>query len=208
MTSIPRIPAGTAGNDIIVGFVSDDWIDGGLGNDTLDGGASNDTLLGGDGADLLIGGQGADLLCGGAGDDQFFGGAGNDTLIGGDGNDRLQSGGGNDLLQGDAGNDVLQAHHGPSDGREIDRLYGGAGADTFVITNGWAKGGGNDYAQILDFCPGEGDRLQFTRGTHYSTKVSGASTWIYSGADVVALINGVNLGTGSITASTSWATFI
>jgi Ca2+-binding RTX toxin-like protein len=216
MTSIPRPPTATTGADSILGTTladtiaglgGNDSIDGAAGNDSIDGGDGNDILWGGLGNDTLIGGQGADMLCGGAGDDAFFGGAGNDTLIGGDGNDRLQSGVGNDLLQGDAGNDTLLAHHGSSDGREVDRLWGGTGVDTFVITNGWAKGGGNDYAFIGDFCIADGDRLQLTRGTAYSFRQSGASTGIYAGADLVAFLNGVGLGTGVITTQ-QWATFI
>lgn len=220
MTSYPFTPftfTGTAGNDTIAGTNSADIILGLAGNDSLsgfdgadsiDGGDGNDTILGGLGADTLIGGKGDDLIYGGAGDDVIFAGSGNDTICGGYGNDRLQAGGGNDHLYGELGNDLLIGHHGPSiDGREIDRLYGGAGADTFAITNGYAKGGGNDYAIVGDFRVSEGDRLQFTRGTHYSTKVIGVSTWIYSGTDVVALINGVNLGAGAITTQ-SWAEFV
>lgn len=215
MTSIPRPPAATNGNDYItgtslgdtiVGLAGNDSLDGADGNDSIDGGDGNDILWGGIGNDTLIGGQGADLLCGGAGDDQFFGGAGNDTLIGGDGNDRLQSGVGNDLLQGDAGNDTLQAHHGPSDGREVDKLWGGSGADTFVLTTGWGRGGVNDYAFLYDFCVSDGDRLQFTRGVSYSFKQNGASTSIYASADLIAVLNGVGLGTGVVTTQ-SWATF-
>lgn len=215
MTSLPRIPAGTVGNDSILGtaladsiagLAGNDSLDGADGNDTLDGGEGNDTLWGGLGHDTLIGGKGADLLCGGAGDDQFFAGSGHDTLIGGDGNDTLNGGGGNDQLQGDAGNDQLQGHAGASNGAEVDRLWGGAGCDLFNIAGGYVGGGGNDYAFIGDFNPAQ-DRLRLAHGVSYSFKQSGASTGVYVGSDLVAFLNGAALGNGVITTQ-AWAEFI
>ncbi|MFV3127770.1 hypothetical protein [Niveispirillum sp. KHB5.9] len=112
---------------------------------TLVGGTGNDTLIGGDGHDLLIGGEGDDLLEGGAGNDTLIGGAGHDTLVGGAGDDVL----------------VLDAD---------DIAFGGAGADTFVITDSvvsqWvtvSQSGGtiNLLDQLKDFTLAEGDRLTF-----------------------------------------------
>lgn len=89
---------------------------GGAGAETLYGGSGLDTLRGGGGNDIIHGGaadgsyDGEDILYGEGGDDQLFGDGGTDTLYGGDGADRLTGG---------------------SYGRN--KLYGGAGNDTYVI---------------------------------------------------------------------------
>lgn len=112
------------------------------------------TLVGGDGDDTLRGGGGDDLLIGGAGNDLLEGGDGNDTLIGGDGHDTLIGGNGDDVL-------VLDAD---------DIAFGGAGADSFVITDSvvgkWVTLAQNGVTvnlleQVRDFSLIEGDRLIF-----------------------------------------------
>lgn len=124
---------------------------------TLTGGAGNDTLRGGDGHDLLIGGDGDDLLEGGAGNDTLIGGAGRDTLMGGDGDDVL----------------ILDAD---------DIAFGGAGADSFVVTDSvvgkWvslAQNGEtvNLLEQMRDFSLREGDRLVFATHDWTATILNG-----------------------------------
>ncbi|MCC3457834.1 MULTISPECIES: peptidylprolyl isomerase [unclassified Microcoleus] len=148
-------PSGVRGgsaNDRIIGSSIDDAINGGKGNDTITGEAGDDFLRGGKGSDLISGGVGNDIINGNFGDDTLNGDAGNDFLRGGQGNDVLNGGDGNDILIGDTGNDTLT---------------GGSGADTFVLV-------GVDPASlpfilllptnhtILDFKPGEGDRIALT----------------------------------------------
>lgn len=65
-------PAGTAGNDVLVGSVGADTISGLGGDDYLRGLAGSDTLYGGDGNDTLDGGSGADILSGGNGSDVYY----------------------------------------------------------------------------------------------------------------------------------------
>lgn len=97
----------------------------------------------------VTGGQGLDYLTGQNGDDTFYGLANNDILEGGNGNDVLDGGAGNDILDGGAGNDRLLDVSGSdtlkgglgddylytlADTKGAARqLYGGPGADTFVV---------------------------------------------------------------------------
>ncbi|BFM39775.1 Calx-beta domain-containing protein [Synechocystis sp. LKSZ1] len=115
----------------------------------LEGKAGNDTLIGGSGDDGLSGGDDDDSLQGGAGRDQLFGGAGNDSLVGVNPN-------------------TLNPGFG-----EVDYQLGGPGADRFVLGDANVyyyddrnpnSNGTNDYADIADFNPTEGDVVQL-RGT-------------------------------------------
>jgi Ca2+-binding RTX toxin-like protein len=88
--------------------------------------------------------------------------AGNDTLLGGTGNDRLLGGGGNDILKGGAGNDTID---GGADGGvfpNIDKLFGGAGADRFIF----GPNGGRD--DIMDF-QDDVDTIYISK-TYFATK--------------------------------------
>lgn len=69
---VGNAPAGSPGNDVLVGTSGPDTLDGGLGDDKIQGRDGNDTLFGGDGVDILTGGNGQDELNGGAGDDTFI----------------------------------------------------------------------------------------------------------------------------------------
>lgn len=126
-TSFSQTLTGTAGPDLLIGSDAGDWI------------------LGGDGNDTLRGGKGHDLLEGGAGDDLIYGTPGNNTLEGGEGNDTLDAGRHSSTLAGGAGDDLLIAdlYVGADH-----RLSGGAGADTFRLTN---TGVGTGSVTISDF---------------------------------------------------------
>jgi hypothetical protein len=67
----PAAPAGTDGNDRLVG---------GKGEDALFGGAGNDNVVGGSGSDLLSGGTGGDVIVGGPGRNRYDGGLGSDSI--------------------------------------------------------------------------------------------------------------------------------
>ena len=180
---------GTDNNDIIVGSsrdnilsagFGDDMVSGGDGNDQIWGNADDDTVNGNNGTDTLYGGLGNDIVNGGAGNDALFGQSDVDILNGGDGDDNLDGGSGDDTLNGDAGNDRLlgQAGNDILNGggtafNETDILFGGAGADTFVLgvndttfylsdqTVGSARGS-EDKAVIQDFTLADGDVLQLS----------------------------------------------
>ena len=142
-------PSGVLGgsvNDRIIGSPTNDAISGSQGNDTISGEAGDDFLRGGKGNDLINGGVGNDIINGNLGDDVLNGDAGNDFLRGGRGNDALIGGDGNDFLVNDFGDDTLT---------------GGNGADTFVLqtTDVTTLLLTNDTDIILDFKPGEGDRI-------------------------------------------------
>ena len=78
--------------------------------------------------DMITGNSRTNVLEGGEGNDILRGATGSDTLRGGHGNDELYGEAGLDQLFGDAGDDRLE---GGFDGL-LDRLTGGAGADSFV----------------------------------------------------------------------------
>jgi Ca2+-binding RTX toxin-like protein len=120
------------GNDLIWVAQSYDLtteVFGGDGNDHLIGGSGRNLLHGEAGNDLISGGPEQDLLYGGPGEDELFGHEGDDVIEGGSEDDELTGGDGRDELWGDEGNDILD---GGYDG-EIDFLFGGQDADTFVF---------------------------------------------------------------------------
>lgn len=142
-------PSGVLGGSVgdrLIGSPTNDAINGSQGNDTISGEAGDDFLRGGKGNDLINGGFGNDIINGNLGDDILNGDAGNDFLRGGRGNDALIGGDGNDFLVNDADNDTLT---------------GGNGADTFVLSTSDIATLllNNDTDIIVDFKPGEGDRI-------------------------------------------------
>lgn len=84
--------------------------------------------------DVLVGTKGNDLLYGGDGNDRLLGQKGNDLLDGGAGNDTIDGGAGNDLIRGYAVGGEMHIF-GESGPHQVDDLTGGAGADTFVMTD-------------------------------------------------------------------------
>ncbi|MEG3910042.1 peptidylprolyl isomerase [Microcoleus sp. w2-18bC1] len=170
-------PSGVVGgsaNDRILGSPTDDAINGSQGNDTITGEVGDDFLRGGKGNDSISGGVGNDIINGNLGDDTINGDAGNDFLRGGRGNDVLIGGDGNDVLLGDIGSDTLT---------------GGGGTDTFVLVTGenLELDGASDI--ILDFRPGDGDRIGLTSPlSNTSFTQSGSNTLIQFGGVTLAVV--------------------
>jgi Ca2+-binding RTX toxin-like protein len=172
---------GDAGNDTLYGGFGNDLLDGGNGDDHLASGVGNDTLIGGDGNDLLTESTGDNVLQGGAGNDTIAGYSnGRDSIDGGAGNDVIRDSNGDDTVDGGAGDDVITVTdiwisndaHAPNtllvrggDGNDILRFEhssnttvnasGGAGGDTFVLTNLATDGS----VTITDFSAAGGDKL-------------------------------------------------
>ncbi|MEG4840312.1 peptidylprolyl isomerase [Microcoleus sp. B9-D4] len=170
----PSGVVGGSGNNAILGSPTDDAINGSQGNDTLTGEAGDDFLRGGKGNDSISGGVGDDIINGNLGDDIINADAGNDFLRGGRGNDVLIGGDGNDFLIGDTGSDTLT---------------GGGGTDTFVLVTGenLELDGTSDI--ILDFRPGDGDRIGLTSGlSNTSFTQSGSNTLIQFGGVTLAVV--------------------
>jgi Ca2+-binding RTX toxin-like protein len=136
-----NVVTGGDGADVQVGGDADDWIYGGLGNDQQYGGAGTDGLFGGEGNDIVVLGVGQDAGWGGAGNDYVYAGTGNDFLFGG---------AGYDVLLGESGDDWLD---GAGAQGTVDYLFGGIGADIFMVHN---LPGAN---VIQDFNRAEGDRI-------------------------------------------------
>ena len=165
---------GGSGNDRIVGSPIDDAINGSQGNDTLTGEAGDDFLRGGKGNDSISGGVGNDIINGNLGDDNLNGDAGNDFLRGGRGNDVLIGGDGNDILLGDIGSDTLT---------------GGGGTDTFVLVTGENLDLDAASDIILDFRPGDNDRIGLTSAlSNTSFTQSGSNTLIQFGGVTLAVV--------------------
>jgi len=122
-------------------------------------------IHGGDGDDLLIGTTRAEWLVGGPGNDTLDGGGGHDTLDGGAGDDRI-------ILTPDA------------------VAYGGAGADTFVVSAPTVLGNaGTLLGAVFDFKASEGDRLVAAQGdlvilSHPDHPQTAADSTSKSGPDV------------------------
>lgn len=131
---------------------------------------------------------------------KFKGSADADILIGGDGNDTLNGGDGDDYI---IGHSLLKQ---PASRGEIDRLTGGKGRDLFVIAGGYLGDKNKGYALIADFNIAE-DTLVLARGLSYSFKRTASGTQVFCGGDLVARLQGVNIGDGVITAQ-PWAVFV
>ena len=133
---------GNGGNDNLTGGQGDDYLDGGAGNDVLQSGGGNDYAYGGDGNDTFIAGVGNSQYYGGAGDDSFDASGvgwavsvnltnrtayfnGNAILL-----DSIENVTGTvlaDTLAGSAADNRLDG------GLGIDKMYGFAGNDTYVV---------------------------------------------------------------------------
>ncbi len=179
---------GGSGNDSLDGGNGDDYLYGDANDDTLVGGAGNDYLNGGQGIDSMAGGTGNDqyivteagdtvtelanqgtdtvhttLLHYTLGDNvENLNGmlATKQTLTGNDLRNVINGGAGADIIDGKGGNDRISGYAGDN------RLTGGGGSDTFVI-NGYGialsgVGGVRQVETIMDFNPGEGDRIDFS----------------------------------------------
>lgn len=145
---------GGDGDDELIGRGGDDVLLGGLGQDTLTGGDGDDIMVGGQGDDLLDGGRGSDRQYGTEGDDRFVsaavpGGDGGDVLSGGFGSDTADYSArraGSDLVvtldqladdgvRGEndrVGVTVWDVAESPEAGTDVERVVGGAGADTLT----------------------------------------------------------------------------
>lgn len=133
--------------------------------------------------DFLSGDSQVDIIDGLGGDDYINGNGGDDILYGWVGNDTVAGGIGNDILYGEEGSDRLigseyrgdyynypELYENPNafanepvdpDLIEVDDLYGGAGADTFVLGDYFSSHyRGLGFAIVRDFNPQEGDKLE------------------------------------------------
>ncbi|MBK1657032.1 choice-of-anchor L domain-containing protein [Paracraurococcus ruber] len=145
--------------------------------------------------------RGADILEGRDGDDLLWGKTGSDTLLGGAGSDIL-IGGAVTSIRSFANNTI-------TDVREVDRLTGGADADTFVLGFDrffsaspvvlYTDSDGSIFssffstdnrAVVTDFDVAEGDRLQLGgTAANYRLVEQGGSTFLY-------LRDGLGFGSG------------
>ncbi|WP_270938398.1 Hint domain-containing protein, partial [Falsiroseomonas oryzae] len=169
----------------------------GSGAQSMSGGAGNDTLNAGDGDDSIAGAGGNDVLIGGAGSDQLAGGAGVNTA----------SYATNTAAQG-----INVTNTGGSDGlggtdsfTDIQRVVGGAGADTIDLTGSQvvAEGGAGDDLIIVGETAGGGTGIVADGGSGTNTLAFNFTT---SGNLTVTDIGGGQFslsGPGGFTATAS-----
>ena len=134
--------SGTEGDDLLQGTMDNDTLDGLAGDDTIIGGTGDDIISGGQGDDRAIGDGGSDIILGNEGDDTLIGRGEKDLLIGGAGEDVLYGGTGADILFGvnvapdalsgaDLAEGLVQLPETDTDAG--DQLFGGYGADLFLV---------------------------------------------------------------------------
>ncbi|MEQ1862477.1 MAG: calcium-binding protein, partial [Chthoniobacteraceae bacterium] len=202
---------GGEGADILVGNAGDDALNGGNGDDFLDGGPGADSMTGGAGNDRFIVDAIADIVSENSGggidtvdahiDYTLPANIENIVLVG-----RALTGTGNalaNIITGNARSNVLSGGDGAdiltggfavglAGSQEIDRLNGGAGADTFVLGDvnqrfyddrSSLTPGTGAYAQVEDFTPSAGDRL----------RLKGGAAEYFLGASGVAGVSGTGL---------------
>src|SRR4028118_1385351 len=192
------------GDDIVSAGTGSDIIFGGAGVDSLGGEEGNNLIFGEAGGDLIAAGTGDDTINGGAGDDYINAGNGRNTIRGDEGNDYLTGGNGINILFGGLGNDNLgggagqniltgSESNGPS-GVEVDTLIGNSGnsVNAFYIgdntTNWYSVGGGNDYAQIVNF---NAATDIIVGGVNIEAQNLIAETFLWSGSELIAKIDGL-----------------
>ena len=177
---------GESGDDYIsVFYAGDSNLYGGEGDDRVEGGRNDDRIFGGNDSDTLFGDYGNDRIYGEEGDDLIYGSVGSDTLVGGNGNDTIYG------FELDYSSDS-----GFIEGvkNEKDTMYGGGGADLFVLgiysTVPYTVSKGADLAYIEDFQSGE-DKIQLVgSASDYLLGESGGDTIIYENysLDTVAIV--------------------
>jgi hypothetical protein len=186
------------------------WLpDGGAFYQYGDAGATARSVQGGAGDDLIVGSlnQGNRLL-GHGGNDVLIGGANDDWLVGGLGVDQLIGRGGSDVLIAGSAGSRLEGSQGKEMG-EVDRLIGGVGADSFVLTGtngGFSYGEESSYAWIQGFdLMKDVVELSQLSNTDPSTTYrlgeapvslgAGApsDSWLYRGQDAIARFEGLSL---------------
>ncbi|MEE2933475.1 MAG: tandem-95 repeat protein, partial [Pseudomonadota bacterium] len=141
--------------------------------------------------------------------DTIFGGDNNDIFVGGGGDDLIIGGGGSDILSGGAGDDVLI-------GDSYDKLSGGAGTDTAILTDDsdidldigrlsierFYAGGGDDKIK-------GGQKNEFISGGRGNDRVEGGAgddTYRFNrgdGQDIIADY----FGTTKIISQWRWVTY-
>jgi Ca2+-binding RTX toxin-like protein len=130
-------------------------------------------------------------------------------ITGSSGADLLIGLAGNDVISGGDGDDIIIGHQlGASARNEVDTLTGGRGADRFVLAGGYLGDGVAGYALITDFSLAQRDQLILQRGLRYTFRQTQSGTEVLAGNDLIAQLRGAFLGSGTITASTSWVGFI
>ncbi|MFT4012249.1 MAG: family 16 glycosylhydrolase [Paracoccus sp. (in: a-proteobacteria)] len=124
----------------------------------VEGGLDTGTLRGTPLDDVLRGGSGDDLLRGYAGNDWLYGGTGSNHMNGGEGNDTL-------VAQGTG-----------------DRLFGAAGADTFILDLGATSTAIMDFARgdkvdVSRICAEDADLRLVKAGLWFNLEVQNGADW-------------------------------
>ena len=98
-------------------------------------------------------------------DNEVFGSSLDDDLVGTDNADRIKGRAGNDILRGDAAGDISTAKTAPhptAPASDADKLYGGAGIDTFIFATGDTARKHVDADTIFDLDARAGETIDLT----------------------------------------------
>ncbi|TXN09141.1 calcium-binding protein [Methylobacterium sp. WL103] len=202
----PRLVAGTANDDVLVGtdgadtvlgLGGDDNVLSGEGADVVRGGDGNDFVDAGGGRDVVFGGAGADDILAGGGDDMVYGDGGADRILAGAGNDLVTAGAGNDAVIGGDGNDLFVAEVGDGDDSYWgDEVGGGTGSDTLDMSAITA----NITANLGTGLAGRGSVASGQSGSDTLWGVENVVTG--SGADHITASDATNVMDGGLGADT------
>jgi Ca2+-binding RTX toxin-like protein len=225
---------GDDGSNTLAGRSGNDTITARGGNDILVADPGADSLNGGDGMDTVTYSSSDIAVNVNLATGTYSGGYAQgdslsqiENLIGSSFDDFLGGNSSNNQLEGGSGNDTLSGYNPSSFGvGEIDTLTGGLGSDRFIVGSNYNDGdsstkGINDYVLIKDFKVSQdvvelANNLTYFLGSSPSGVVGGTSIFIdndgtagMSRADeLVAVLQGVNLVKGQISAATPGFNFV
>ncbi len=190
--------SGTSANDALVGGSGADWISGLDGQDSIDaqgandylsGDAGDDTLVGAAGDDVLLGSTGEDVLTGGADDDQLEGGAGSDTYVvdAASGHDAVAETDGVDRIEFANGSGIVLASLAAS--RSGDDLVLAFGSNSVTISDHYASAS----RKVEEFVTWQGGAPYVYSAAQIEALVSGANSAPYVGTPVRSLATKANV---------------
>jgi Ca2+-binding RTX toxin-like protein len=171
---IANLIEGTDRSEVLFGTAAPDDIDAQDGDNIVFGQKGNDRIFAGTGEDYLRGGRGDDLIDAGDGNNIVYGNRGDDLINTGNGDDLIFAGIGNDIVNAGIGSDIVFL------GRGSDRLFLNAGEGSVEVYS---------FNRNNTISLGEG----LSADSPLTVEILGSDTQIYSGEDLLATLNGIQL---------------
>lgn len=161
-------------------------------SDVLFGTTAPDDIYAEDGDNIAFGNRGNDRIFAGAGRDYLSGGVGNDVINSGDGNNIVHGNQGDDLINTGNGDDLVFAGSGDdivNSGTGLDRIFLGQGNDQLFLNAG--EGFSDVYSFNRNNTIGLGEGL--SGESSLTIEILGSDTQLYSGDDLLAILNNIEL---------------